>query len=487
MAAQYHPRLSVDLILTILPLVDQRTALAVSAANRELRTHARFTLMQKPVRLWSDAGILSFNAFIRENDSFVPHCDRLRDLDITLSPQFPCTHVKHLKETLEALTGLRSLTVRNLEFTLSRSLSVRRIFDGIKHLDVFTLETVGHTTLKFLRESRYRFHFRAIHILDPVWMVPADALDGFGCEDLVAHNCRAPPAPEPGRQSFEFAELRRLHVPRFFLEPGIGQRAGFMYLAPNLRALDVGAVYAAQPPTTTTIQELLAHRHCNKAATIKFQLDVAAERRKPVWTELELVRGGLVDLFMFGNTCRAGVLELVGGPVVDPGLQWLIPHVVLDHEPRVLRFSIAGPEFHMGGFVANPDMLDTVESLYVRVVLTSEAEWAACEAALSDLLYCFGYCRVLCVELAPANAAVCEFLAGKDRTQIAGAFAARTDAVQAICVSTSLGPAYWRVGGARGELRQLEGPQMEDEEGRRLLTGWNMFSEAYPLCDPSAE
>ena len=380
MATQYHPRLSVDLILTILPLVDQRTALAVSAANRELRTHARFSLMQKPVRLWSDAGILSFNAFIREKDSFVPHCDQLQDLDITLSPQFPCTHVKHLKETLEALTGLRSLTVRNLEFTLSRSLSVRRIFDGIKHLDVFTLETVGHTTFKFLRESQHRFHFRAIRILDPVWMVPADAFDGFGCEDLVAYNCRAPPAPDLGyKQLFELPELRRLHVPHFLLEPDLGQRAGFMCLAPNLRTLDVGTAYAAQPPTT--IPDLLAHRRCNKAATIQFQIDAAAGRRAPVWTKLELVRGGLVDLFMFGNTCRVGVLELVGEPVADPDLQGIIPHVVLDHEPRVLRFSLSGPHFNVGGFVANADMLDTVESLYVRVVLTSEAEWETCEVS----------------------------------------------------------------------------------------------------------
>ena len=100
---------------------------------------------------------------------------------------------------------------------------------------------------------------------------------------------------------------------------------------------------------------------------------------------------------------------------------------------------------------------------------------------------CFARCRVLCVELEPANAAVRDFLAGKDRKQIGSTIAAYTDAVQAICISTPLGPAYWHVGGILSEPRELEEPQMPSEEGRRLLTGWKMFSEAYPLCDPSVE
>ena len=69
---------------------------------------------------------------------------------------------------------------------------------------------------------------------------------------------------------------------------------------------------------------------------------------------------------------------------------------------------------------------------------------------------CFARCRVLCVELEPANAAVCDFLAEKDRKQIGSAIAAYTDAVQAICLSTPLGPAYWHVGGILSEPRELE-------------------------------
>ncbi len=375
MSTVYHPRLSLDIILAIIPILDQPTALVVSAANRELRAHAPFILLQKPVRLWSDRGIVSFNAFIRENGSFIPHCQQVHDLDITLSSSFPSAHLQRLKDILDTLTGLRSLTIRNLEVVLSQSFSFRRVLEGIKHLEVFSIETVGPTTVKFLRTSRAKF--QSIRVLDPIWRFPADALAGFECEDLFAYDCQVPPAPTPSHYSFVLPELSRLHIPRFFLESGVGHRAGFMYLAPNLSVLDVGTEYSARPWT----DELLAHPRDNKAATVRFQIAVAEHQRQPVWTQLDVVRGGLVDLLLFGNTCRADALELVGAPVADPALQWFIPQVVLDNEPRILRFSLAGPEFEMGGFVAQPVCLASVESLHVKVVLTSEAEWTACEVS----------------------------------------------------------------------------------------------------------
>ncbi|PIL27855.1 hypothetical protein GSI_11009 [Ganoderma sinense ZZ0214-1] len=492
MSTLYHPRFSVDLILATLPLLDQRTALTVSAANRELRVHARYALLQRPVTLSSDRAIVSFNAFIRQNDTFIPEVVQLKSLDITLSTKFSTDHYKRLKDTLEALTGLQSLTLRNLEVVLAHNYSFRRVLEGLKRLDVLTLESVGPTAVKFLRDSRTTA--RTVRILDPIWRFPADALATFACEALAAPSCHVPPAPDPPHldASPVLPALRRLHVPQFFLEPGVGHRAGFMHLAPSLRELDVGTAYsesAARGRGWTA--ELAAQRTENKRATAQFQLDVERGRRAKAWTKLDVVRGGLVDLLVFGNSTCIDALEIVGEPIADPALQRLVPYVVFDHEPRVLRFSLGGPRFDMRGFERQQAWMETVQTLYVRVVVTTRCElaWVDCQNALANLAFCCTNCQALCFELVPADAdaAVREFLAEQDRSLVASEVVRRTANVHFVCVSTPLGPAYWRVGGGLGQLSVLEEPQMEEGEGRRIMTDWNMFSEAYPLDDQSAQ
>ncbi len=56
------------------------------------------------------------------------------------------------------------------------------------------------------------------------------------------------------------------------------------------------------------------------------------------WESLERVRGGLLDLYVFGNSCVVDVLT-IDGPVQDA---WAcIPAVVGDHRPSTLRLSVS--------------------------------------------------------------------------------------------------------------------------------------------------
>ena len=92
---------------------------------------------------------------------------------------------------------------------------------------------------------------------------------------------------------------------------------------------------------------------------------------------------------------------------------------------------------------------------------------------------------MLCVEFEAVGPAARDFLEGKDPGEIVSAVIARSERVLVVCISTSLSPAYWRACGAPGGVRQLVQPQLSNVEGRRLLTDWGVFSEAYSLCDAS--
>ncbi|KAI1789451.1 hypothetical protein LXA43DRAFT_1154271, partial [Ganoderma leucocontextum] len=494
MSNLYHPRLSVDVLLTILPYLNQRTALALSAANTQLRAYVSANVLRRPVVLRSYPGILSFLAFLRTGGSLTSHCDKVVDLDITIPASFPSIQISRLRDTLVALTELRSLTIRNPEVVFATAVVLRRAFEGLRNLEVLTLVGAGCESFKLLPSSRSSIP--SIRVLDPIWRFPmAEALVGReSCKDLVAHNCYVPPVPHPqDTRATTFPELRRLHIPRYSLEPG-NCIAGLMVIVPDLRVLDVGTDYSSR----TWSEEAFDRRHRNKTATMDVQLDAHNGRRPPVWPGLELVRGGLVDLLMFGNSCRAIALELIGQPIATPALQRLIPVVVADHAPRILRLSLSGPQFDMGVFVAERLQMRSVHCLHVRIVLTSvptEAEWTACELttsrhvlqrALTDLTYAFGECMAVFVELEAVDPALRDFLAGKDREQFARSIMARSEIVHVVCVSTSLGPAYWRLCRVIGGVRELEQPRLPNDEGRRIFTKCGAFSEAYPLCEPSS-
>ena len=339
---------------------------------------------------------MSFNAFLRAGGSFTPHCEWVHELDITLPSAFPhpC-QISRLSDTIVALTGLRTLTIRNPEVIFNQVPSFRRVFEGLKTLSDLTIVGAGPESIKLLQNSRS--YLQSVRILEPVWRFPmATALGGSSastaCEELVAYNCHVPPLSD---NATVIPTLRRLHIPKFCIEAD--HRAGFMSIAPNLQVLDVGTEYSKLPWS----HELARHRHINKTATIDFQLQVSSSQRPNAWTELELVRGGLIDLLVFANTCPVAALELVGEPIAGTTLQWLIPEVILDYQPRIVRFSLAGPELDMRAFVPERERLDTVEGVYVRIVLTSvptAAEWAECKVS-----HCFflGLLRMRASKLSP--------------------------------------------------------------------------------------
>lgn len=127
----------------------------------------------------------------------------------------------------------------------------------------------------------------------------------------------------------QFAEMRRLYLvgyePRY-----VGDT--FMRMFPELRCLDIGASRRAFDATATTVRGL--NLEATRAAWDN------NEGEEP-WNGIGLVRGGIVDLAALGNTCQAHELEIQGN--VSGNLYSLIPEVVEDNGPEVLRLSVGTP------------------------------------------------------------------------------------------------------------------------------------------------
>ncbi|KAM5541815.1 hypothetical protein V8D89_004544 [Ganoderma adspersum] len=66
----------------------------------------------------------------------------------------------------------------------------------------------------------------------------------------------------------------------------------------------------------------------------------ADDEESLAWESLEHVRGGLLDLYVFGNSCEVDVLTIDG--LVHDSWAWAcVPAVVHDHWPRTLRLEVS--------------------------------------------------------------------------------------------------------------------------------------------------
>lgn len=128
-----------------------------------------------------------------------------------------------------------------------------------------------------------------------------------------------------------FTRVTRLEIPNL---PGDATGDEYRIMFPAIRHLDLGDRYHNWCGKDRRCREQ------SKFTTRRLDNEIQKNGVTDSWRDLQLVRGGLLNLALFGNTCTTRILEIVGAIEADQGL---IAEVVDDHSPTVLRLCIQAP------------------------------------------------------------------------------------------------------------------------------------------------
>ncbi|RPD55543.1 hypothetical protein L226DRAFT_614716 [Lentinus tigrinus ALCF2SS1-7] len=158
-----------------------------------------------------------------------------------------------------------------------------------------------------------------------------------------------------------------------------------MMATPGIIFLDIGTTHESYTGALRRI------RRANKFATF------LASKKTQRWPNLQEVRGSLVDLAVFGNTTTTTALEVVG--VIDNKNLQLLPAVVDDHNPMILRATIRipcksplrrRPDQLPEEVLEEADSMLEVHHLTLRVVFKNNINLLALRASLLRILRTWG-------------------------------------------------------------------------------------------------
>ena len=346
-------RLPNDVLLEIAVVSDQATKLALSSACYSLRDIvARYALKAHPVRLSSLAEIDSFARFVRYTSTSAskPRISFLHSLEISLPTTKLRRVARGLQRILARAKNLKHLTLIRLEPALVADEQHARVLRALtrpQSLRSLTIRRAGLWTVELLKAITSPLERLSITECCTSISITS-ALDGFlDMRDLTIERCVVPSREsddddddndnDSDPEIAEFPLVDRLVVP----ESVADSDADFMEAFPNLRFLDVGTVVTKCEGWSPEHRFIRSTNINSKLELLKNPgLDEDGNMRT-YWKTLESVRGGILDLALFGNVSTVRELEIVGQ--ISQGFK-LIPAVVGDHSPQILRLSVGDKE-----------------------------------------------------------------------------------------------------------------------------------------------
>ncbi|KAI0765402.1 hypothetical protein C8Q74DRAFT_1288158 [Fomes fomentarius] len=370
-AADQRP-LALDVLIRVSELADdQLVVLALSSTCKTMRRYgAPLTLEHENVVRDKAKALSFFHLFhsCAKNAFRIPIITTVR---IALPVLRSARDVATMAAGLRALSNLNVLTLENSDACLWAHAEVLEA--------IASLRTVTHLVVVRARASVSRLLQRMSSPLEDIELQDAQS-HTLGLNILARYTASlqrlfVSPGHQAGLRPDQWIgdglDLDRLPVFQrctTLCLPGYGPGDvgnSFIKMFPNLRQLDIGVVRTVWNQTAVDI------RVWNVAETRAFWARVrphneeegpdsdqedafdfgpyfndendAAIRR--CWRNLKLVKGGLVDLAALGNTSTTVEME-IAGDILSHFL--LIPCVVGDNAPRVLRLSIRMP-FTMAG------------------------------------------------------------------------------------------------------------------------------------------
>ncbi|KAI1789452.1 hypothetical protein LXA43DRAFT_1183245 [Ganoderma leucocontextum] len=370
------PRVPLEIQLSIVEMCpDVRTRLTLVSTHKELRKHGARLALRLPsarVRLFTESTARSFFAFCaarglpRQPSSPLA---LLHTLDITLATVNPAD-IGNLITLLANVPKLTSLTLRDPEKVLLHQCSLYVALQRLRTLTTFRVHKAGPIAYKLVSEITSALEDVAI---SPRCEPVCEDDDSYGelnlnkvlprHKDTLRRVCVRCANVLEDEDEFEgdlvvFEKVRQLMIP----ESVASGAADYIRAFPNVVSLDVGNIL------TTEEKRLSAKLEDIREENLSILLDELGQELG--WCSLERVRGGLLDLYVFGNICRTVVLE-IDGLIKD---DWAcIPEVVSYHCARVVRLSVS-PSLQVDVWEKNRHRMRTVQCLALQFVVEDQVD-----------------------------------------------------------------------------------------------------------------
>lgn len=392
-AADKRP-LSLDVLIRVSELAgDQLVVLALSSTCKTMRRYGAPLVLEHENVVRDKAKALSFFLLFHScaNGGFrIPVITTVR---IALPVLCSARDVATMAAGLRALSNLDALTLENSDACLWAHVEV---LDAIA-----SLTTITHLVVVRPRVNVSRLLQRMCSPLEDIELQDAQS-HTLGLNILARYTASlrrlfVSPGHQAGLRPDQWIgdglDLDRLPVFQrctTLCLPGYGPGEvgdSFIKMFPNLRQLDIGVMRTMWSQTAVDLRVWNVAETRNFWARVRphneeegpgsdqedaFDFgpyfndqDDAAVRR--CWRNLKLVKGGVVDLAAMGNTSTIAELE-IAGDILSHFL--LIPCVVGDNAPRVLRLSIYMP-FSMSGISIEDATvhLTSVRKLTIRALV----------------------------------------------------------------------------------------------------------------------
>ena len=373
-APQPGPHIPLDIQLVIVDMCpDVRTRLRLVSTHKAVRYRGARLALQLPsarVQLRSQSTTRSFFAFCaarglpREPSSPIA---LLHTLDIDVATVNPAD-TGNLVTLLANVPRLTSLTLRHPEEALRSVSLLYPTLRRLRTLKTFHVHEAGPMAVKLVSEIASaleditidRHHGLStgedgarIHGLNALLEPHKDTLRRiFVCGMNIVEDKYA-----VGRDLVIFKKVRELVIPDCVLRDALYCMKTF----PNAVSLDVGTALTTRAKRLS--QKMTQWRANNRRILLN---DDAIRAGLLSWpASLEHIRGGLLDLYVFGNPYWVEVLEIDG--LIEDDYE-CVPTIVQSHCPEILRLSVSS-SLRVDGWEKHRKTLDSVACLILQLVV----------------------------------------------------------------------------------------------------------------------
>ncbi|KAM5541814.1 hypothetical protein V8D89_004543 [Ganoderma adspersum] len=418
-----EPRIPLDIQLAIVDMCpDVRTRLRLVSTHKAVRYRgARLALQLSSARvqLRSQSSARSFFAFCaaqglpREPSSPIA---LLHTLDIDVATVNPAD-TGNMVTLLANVPRLTSLTLRHPEAALWSVSSLYPTLQRLRTLKTFHVHEAGPMAVKLVSEIASALEDITI---DP-HHDPSTDEDGVRIHGLNTHLARH---KDTLRRIFVrgvniledeydivgdlviFEKVRELVIPDCVIRDALYCMKAF----PNAVSLDVGTTLTTRAKRLT--RKMIEWRAKNRAILLDDDAIRAGQLSWPV--SLEHVRGGLLDLYVFGNAYWIEFLEIDG--LIKDDSACVLP-MVQSHCPEILRLSVSS-SLRVDVWEKYRGTLDSVTCLVLQLVVEDLVDLKQLTSTAIRAVGSFKNCEVVFLDFAARDDGAYSRLQGLDHRSL---------------------------------------------------------------------
>ncbi|PIL27856.1 hypothetical protein GSI_11010 [Ganoderma sinense ZZ0214-1] len=418
-----QPRVPLDIQLAIVEACpDVRTSLMLISTHKTLRKWGARLALQSPstqVRLYSSAAARSFFVFCAAqglpSEPSSPLAV-LHTLEITLATVNP-VGMGYLIILLGNVPRLTSLTLYDPEEALCRHPSLYGALRRLRTLKVFRVYEAKAMAFKLVSEIASALEAVSI---EPNSQTVFDTFLNLGVllgrhKDTLTRfktlamnlRSRTQAIHAESVQLVVFEKVQELVLPLCFF-PGASH---YIKAFPNATSLDLGTHLTKH--FRKRIEAMDHFRSWTLSAVMGMHGD-PLDPQPDCWPSLETVRGGLFDIYTFGNSCSVAAL-LIDGLIES---EWMcVPSVVERHYPVILRLSVT-PSLCVELWEKEWRKMCSVKHLVLQFVVDDQVDLGDLTDRAIHAVGSFVHCKHVFLDFKATNPAARSRLLGLDHLSL---------------------------------------------------------------------